>query len=100
MKPITIHSHARAELDEAIAFYEQQKAGLGLDLLSAVEQATERIQQHPHSGPPYKETELRHYIIRGFPYVIFYAELEEAIWIVAIAHEKRRPDYWEKRKPE
>ncbi|HXH10906.1 MAG TPA: type II toxin-antitoxin system RelE/ParE family toxin [Alphaproteobacteria bacterium] len=31
MKPVIIHRQARAELDEAIAFYEQQRAGLWLD---------------------------------------------------------------------
>lgn len=34
MKPVIIHSQARAELEEAMAFYEQQRAGLGLDLQS------------------------------------------------------------------
>jgi hypothetical protein len=29
VKPVIIHSQARAELDEAIAFYEQQRAGWG-----------------------------------------------------------------------
>jgi toxin ParE1/3/4 len=44
VKPVIIHSHARAEMDEAMAFYEQQKAGLGLDLQTAVERAIGRIQ--------------------------------------------------------
>jgi toxin ParE1/3/4 len=100
VKPVIIHSQARAELDEAMAFYEQQQAGLGLDLQRAVEQAIGRIQQHPQLGAPYKATELRHSIVRRFPYIIFYAELEEAIWIVAVAHGKRRPDYWRRRRIE
>lgn len=100
MKPIIIHSKARAELDKAIAYYEQQKAGLGLALQSAIEQAIGRIQQNPQVGAPYKTTEFRHYVVQRFPYVVFYAELEEPIWIVAIAHGKRRPDYWRRRKIE
>jgi len=47
-----------------------------------------------------KATELRRYLVRRFTNVIFYAELEEFIWIVAIAHTKRKPDYWMGRKPE
>jgi toxin ParE1/3/4 len=35
-----------------------------------------------------------------FPFLIFYAELEKYIWVVAIAHGKRKPDYWQKRKIE
>lgn len=50
MKPVIVHSQARAELDEAIAFYEHQKAGLGLDLQTAIERAIGRIQQNPQLG--------------------------------------------------
>ena len=100
MKPVIIHSQARAELDEAIAFYEQQRVGLGLDLQTAVERAIGRIQQSPQLGAPYKATEFRYYVIRRFPYILFYAELAEAIWIVAITHGKRRPDYWRRRQVE
>jgi len=100
VKPVIIHSQARVELDEAIAFYERQRVGLGLDLQRAVERAIGRIQQHPQLGAPYKATEFRYYVLRRFPYIIFYAELEEAIWIVAVAHGKRRPDYWRRRRVE
>jgi toxin ParE1/3/4 len=100
VKPVIIHSQARAELDEAMAFYEHQKAGLGLDLQTAIERAIGRIQQNPQLGAPYKATEFRYYVVRRFPYIIFYAELEEAIWIIAVAHGRRRPDYWRRRRME
>ena len=98
MKPVIVHSQARAELDEAMAFYEQQKMGLGLVLQAAVERTIGRIQRNPHLGSPYKATEFRYYLVRRFPYIIFYADLEEAIWIVAVAHGRRRPDYWRRRQ--
>lgn len=100
MKPVIIHSYARTELDNAITFYEQQKPGLGLDLQSAVERAIERIQQSPQLGAHYKATKIRYYLVRRFPYIIFYAELEEAIWVIAVAHGKRRPNYWRRRRVE
>jgi toxin ParE1/3/4 len=74
VKPVFIHSQGRAELDEAMAFYEHQKAGLGPDLQTATERAIGRIQQNPHLGAPYKATEFRHYVVQRFPYIIFYAE--------------------------
>jgi len=43
VKPVIIHSEARRELDNAIQYYEKQKIGLGLDLLSEIEQALEKI---------------------------------------------------------
>ena len=100
MKPLIIHSEARAELDSAIAYYEERKVGFGLDFLSEVEQYLGKIQQNPNLGALYKASGLRRYVMQRFPFLIFYAELEEFIWIVAIAHGKRRPDYWRRRQIE
>jgi toxin ParE1/3/4 len=100
VKPVIIHSEAIEELDEAVAYYEDQKAGLGLDFLMEVEQALGKIQQNPNLGSVYKVTGLRRYVIQRFPFLVFYAELEECIWVVAIAHGKRRPDYWRRRQIE
>jgi hypothetical protein len=58
VKPVIIHSQARAELEEAIAFYEEQRPGLGLDLQTAVERAIGRIQQNSQLGARYKATEF------------------------------------------
>ena len=32
MKPVVFHQDAEAELDAAMAYYESQRSGLGLDL--------------------------------------------------------------------
>ncbi len=53
MKPVLFHSGAREELDEAVAFYERQRPGLGLDLLSAVDRSIGAIQRNPQIGAPY-----------------------------------------------
>jgi toxin ParE1/3/4 len=100
VKPIIIQSEARAELDEAMAYYERQCEGLGLALQGEVEQAVRKIQENPQLGAPYKTAGFRYAIVRRFPYVVYYLELEQAIWVMAIAHGKRRPDYWKRRKPE
>lgn len=100
MKPVIIHREAIEELDHAISYYEEQKVGLGIDFLVEVEQALEKIQHNPNLGAPYKVKRLRRYVIQQFPFLIFYAKLEEFIWVVAIAHGKRKPDYWKNRQVE
>jgi toxin ParE1/3/4 len=100
VKPVIIHSKARDELDNSVFYYEKQKAGLGLNFLSEVEQALGKIQQNPSLGVIYKATGLRRYVVQRFPFLIFYAEFDELIWIVAIAHRKRKPNYWKARQLE
>jgi len=98
VKPALIHSEARAELDDAMAFYESRARGLGLDLQMKVENAVAEIRQNPEAWPPYKNSGFRRRSTGRFPFVIFYMELPNYIWIAAIAHKSRRPDYWKTRR--
>lgn len=100
MKPITFHPQAEEELRAAVAYYEEQREGLGMDLQAEIEGAVRRIQNNPQLCPLYGESGLRKCVVKRFPYNVFYLELEESIWIAAVAHQKRRPGYWAHRSPE
>jgi toxin ParE1/3/4 len=100
VKPIIFHRAARRELDEAIAEYEFRRPSLGIELLAAVQAAQTRIQQHPKIGSRYKKTKFRKFVLPRFPYNVFYLELNDCLWIAALAHQKRKPDYWITRSPE
>jgi toxin ParE1/3/4 len=100
VKPVIFHSQARAELEEAVAYYEKQRQGLGLALQSEVERTIAMLRRNPHRGARYKATEFRYRLARRFPYIVFYTELDDALWIAAIAHGKRKPNYWKGRQME
>ncbi len=99
MKPVVIHPTPKAELDASMAFYERRAAGLGLDLLAQVEAGIERIRATPAAWPPHRRSNFRKYLTQRFPFVIFYLDLPDGIWIAAIAHGSRQPDYWRHRRP-
>lgn len=42
----------------------------------------------------YPDGERLQFVMRRFPYVIFYEEFHATISIYAIAHAKRKPGYW------
>jgi toxin ParE1/3/4 len=100
VKPVVVHDEARAELDEAMAFYENRARGLGLDLQEKVGEAVTKIQQNPEFWPPHKRSGFRKYFVERFPFTVFYLNLPDCIWIAAIAHGRRRPGYWKKRRTE
>ena len=83
-----------------MAWYEEQVRGLGLDLEAEVDRSIRVLARNPASCPPHKKTHFRKQHVRRFPYIIFFLELPDRIWIAAIAHAKRRPGYWKARKPE
>ena len=53
-----------------------------------------RIERSPHLYPFHLDTKVQKCFVRSFPYTVFYLELEEQIIVIAVAHQKRRPDYW------
>jgi len=99
VKPVNIHRQAKAELDAAIAYYQGEKNGLGLEFLDEVRRTENLIQQFPQLGTPYQDTEFRTRKIKRFPYVLVYCDLEDGLWLIAVAHSKKRPGYWLSRTP-
>jgi toxin ParE1/3/4 len=100
MKTVIFHQEAEAELTAAIAYYEERRAGLGTEFQEAAEEAVDRIARMPRAFPPHGDQGLRKYVLRRFPYTIFYLELDEVVWVAAVAHQRRRPGYWAHRRPE
>ncbi len=96
MKETIFHPEARAEMRESFEFYEARLDGLGLRFLLAVEQTAERIVVHPEAGA-LLAGEFRKRIVPGFPYNIIYRVWEDYIYLVAVAHDYRRPGYWRDR---
>ena len=81
-----------------MAFYEIRAKGLGLSLQAKVEEAVAAIRLNPESWPPHRRTGFRKYFVNRFPFTVFYMDVPNCIWIAAIAHESRRPDYWKRRR--
>lgn len=98
MKPLVINDEAADELDEAIHYYENKCPGIGLNLSVRVSEAFQRIQRNPQLYPFHKETKVQKCFVRRFPYTVFYLELDEHVVVIAVAHRKRRPDYWKFRQ--
>jgi plasmid stabilization system protein ParE len=90
------HPLARRELFKGSDFYEQEVAGLGESFLARVERAVEQIRRYPHSGPVVL-AENRRLLVSRFPYSLIYRIEPERIFILALAPQKKRPNYWARR---
>lgn len=78
MKPVVFHRDAEEELDDAIAYYESRRRGLGLSFQAEVERVVQLIQQHPQRWAVYKKTAFRKHLLKRFPYAVYYLD-----WIIA-----------------
>ncbi len=90
---VRFHRLAKAELQDGVRFYEDKAAGLGVAFLDQVEEAIQRICAHPESAPVTVDT-LRKLVLPTFPYNIIYRQVPNEIQILALAHQRREPQYW------
>ncbi len=98
MTPLTILHEAEIELWEAVTYYENQSPGLGADFQREVETSLDVVSRFPDRWPV-RQDGARRCMVHRFPYLIVYVVLEDQVWVIAIAHCKRRPDYWSGRIP-
>jgi plasmid stabilization system protein ParE len=90
---ISFHEDARIEFDEAADFYGMERAPLGLAFVGAVEHAVDHVSEFPESCPV-QRGRVRKMRVQRFPYSVMYSIVDDAIRVLAVAHDRRRPYYW------
>jgi toxin ParE1/3/4 len=84
---------ARAEFNDAKAYYSLKEAELGEAFEEAVRQGLRLVLAQPASGRVEFE-EVRRLVIKRFPYKLLYVVEADHLLVVAVAHQRRQADYW------
>lgn len=97
MSLVRFHRQAEAELYDAAHYYEKQASGLGDAFLDEVWRSIERVLENPASAP-FVSPNIRRKVLNRFPFNLLY-RLEEnsEIFVMAVMHQQRRPNYWQNR---
>ena len=90
---IRITSAAKADIAGALTWYRERGAGLDRRFLSAFDQSLSAIQKHAEIAPKI-EGEVRRFLMRGFPYAVFYLANQREIIVLACLHGARAPEGW------
>ena len=93
---LEFHPEAEQEFLEAVSRYEKEVPGLGEQMEAEIQVATNLLSQYPDIGTPV-DAELRKLVLHRFPYYLIYSALPDKLYILALAHERRKPGYWDKR---
>ena len=84
---------ARAELTEAIDYYDSQEPGLGAQFAEEVKRTLDRILRYPEAWAPLSKRTRRCRTNR-FPYGIIYQTRGDVLLVVALMHLHREPTTW------
>ena len=98
---VRFEDEADAEYRGAGRWYESRRTGLGLEFFNAIDAAIERVLRFPAAGEPVprvpSDLPVRQAAVTRFPYQVVYLDTPDAIRILAIAHDRRKPGYWKDR---
>ena len=95
---VTLHSLAELDVLDAWEWYEQQQPGLGDRFVVAVGAAIVRASRWPNAGTPAIHDDNGDVVERrvataGFPYVVRYRVTDGQLVVMAVYHQRRRPDF-------
>ena len=93
----SFHPEAEAEFADAALFYESRVEGLGRFFSAEVHRIVSLIRAFPDVGAPIRP-HVRRVLVDRFPYAVVYHHDHKSIVILAVAHSRRRPGYWKRRK--
>ncbi len=90
---IVVLPQAADEFDDATDYYDQQQPGLGQRFRDEVDRHIRWIREHPDVPRP-RPGGYRRVNLKVFPHYIAYLVRGDEVWVLAVAHAHRRPEYW------
>ncbi|MBI1902075.1 MAG: type II toxin-antitoxin system RelE/ParE family toxin [Planctomycetia bacterium] len=96
MLKLEIHPGAEADYNAALEWYLQRSRGAALRFEHAVDQALNEIRAAPHRWARCDQVH-RMRRVKRYPHYVIYRVEANAVLVVAVAHARRRPDYWKDR---
>ena len=93
MLPVIVHPAADAEIKAASTYYEALQPGLGTAFLREVARGFSQIQNRSTAWAVLFG-DFRRFLLRRFPYGIVYRVEADCIFVLAVMHLRRQPQYW------
>ena len=96
-REVEFHAEAVAETQAAILWYLERSESAAAKFVEEIRTGVRFITESPAMCAQI-DRQHRHYGLRRFPYSLIFREKGETIQVIAVAHGRRRPGYWRKRK--
>lgn len=93
---VEVLPQAEAEAREAFLWYFDRSTIAADAFRAEVFDAIDRLSKTARDWPE-DEDGTRHYHLRHFPYTVMYEVIDQNVIVFAIAHQRRRPGYWQGR---
>jgi len=95
-KPVELHPGAEEDYLHTLAWYRDRNFSTAVKFDDAFWQAIRAIEDAPDRWPVYF-SHFRRYTLHQFPFSIVYRVEPSRLFVLAVAHGRRRPGYWKDR---
>lgn len=93
---IEISDEAEIDFDKSYEYYFKDNSKIADRFFKKINLSFEEIKQNPHAFS-IAHKDIRKYIVKKFPFVIYYQVVSSAIRVIAIFHTSRNPEIWNER---
>ena len=93
---LIVRPEAEADLESNYRWYEERRSGLGDEFLAAVKRQIQQVLERPEAYPRV-HPRLRRSLTTRFPFALFYLVGDDAVVLVAVLHQSRDPEHWQRR---
>ena len=87
------HPDAQRDFVEAIQFYRKIDPRLAEDFITAIDEGILAIRANPRTWRALGKN-IRRYLVRRFPFGIYYTHHVDSVTIWAVFHLSQKPDKW------
>ena len=94
---IQVLPEAEAEAREAFLWYFERSPLIADGFRTELFEAIDSLATTATTDWPEDEDGFRKYHLRRFPFTVMYEVVGQEVTVHAVAHQRRRPGYWQKR---
>ncbi len=93
MRELLFHPEVSLEIKSAYVWYQAQAEGLGDDFIDELEATYQKVVDSPQRWVIFQKG-FRRCLLFRFPFSVIYRQQDDIIYVVAVMHNRRKPDYW------
>lgn len=98
---LVIAAEAETEIDTIVDWYELRRTGLSVGFFAELQATLDEVLLRPLRfealGTTKTARQFRRAPLQRFPYNVVFRVQHNELFVVAVAHTSRKPNYWKKR---
>lgn len=93
---IELSDEAEQDFDNSYQYYEEKSEQTADNFYRSIDESLEKISQNPHGYQEVHE-DVRRFVVKRFPFSIYYRIKDIVVRVIAIFHTRRNPEIWQER---